>query len=98
MVARDFDFFHAEFTVMEEVNRSVKVNFLWHYLRASYALTCGCSVAITCGCSMAELAKATTRPLQRIAVATVLHCYGSAPEALLVRGCLRVQAGAVEFF
>ena len=34
MIARDFDFIHAEFTAMEEVNRSVKVNFLWHCLRA----------------------------------------------------------------
>ena len=34
MVAHDFDFFHAELAEMEEVNCSVKVNFLWHYLRA----------------------------------------------------------------
>ena len=34
MIARDFDFIHAEFTAMEEVNRSVKVTFLWHCLRA----------------------------------------------------------------
>ena len=51
MVANDLDIFLADFAGMEQVDRRVNVDFLWHYL--SVALTCGCSVALTCGCRVA---------------------------------------------
>ena len=75
MVANDLDIFQADFAGMEQVDRRVNVDFLWHYL--SVALTCGCSVALTCGCGAVWRsavqcgARATTWLLRRIAVSSI---------------------------